>query len=157
MAKKKKAIEEQKAPLRGGGGGGGDTPTNCNSYVVHDPDHELGMKVTDGSVDGVWLDGVDISGGGGGDIQSVNITIINNNADEAVQLQESVILGDGLGSNSQWVYGGETGTVKVVVAAGYGTWANIVGDLTSYTLSGDIEDMENWSVSITGDGTITVE
>lgn len=64
MAKKKKAPEA-KAPLRGLQ----DTPTNTNSYIVHDPDHELAMKVTDGSVDAVLLDGVDISGGGGGGLE----------------------------------------------------------------------------------------
>lgn len=61
MAKKKKAPEA-KAPLRGLQ----DTPTNTNSYIVHDPDHELAMLVTDGAVDKVLLDGEELGGGGGG-------------------------------------------------------------------------------------------
>lgn len=71
MAKKKKAPEA-KAPLRGLQ----DTPTSTNSYIVHDPDHELAMIVTDGSVDKVLLDGEELGGGGG--LSTYTLNIINN-------------------------------------------------------------------------------
>lgn len=74
MAKKKKAPEA-KAPLRGLQ----DTPTNTNSYIVHDPDHELAMIVTDGAVDKVLLDGEELGGGGGGTSTcQVTMTLIGN-------------------------------------------------------------------------------
>lgn len=148
MAKKKKAPEA-KAPLRGLQ----DTPTNTNSYIVHDPDHELAMKVTDGAVDGVWLDGEELGGGGGGNIAHVTID------DSVNQTESSVYVAycddnhpSGIKcANYEYTATGISETISVFLYEGK---AILVGMVASY--SGNIEEDQYGDYIITGDCTIVL-
>lgn len=155
MAKKKKAPEA-KAPLRGLL----DTPTNCNSYIVHDPDHELAMKVTDGSVDGVWLDGANISGGGGGggDLKTANVTVINNMTNDAIQMNDTYVVDEetGINSVSNLVYDGASGIWKIIVYKDMPTGGQLSVPTATYTVTGSIVDDGDGYVYVSGDGTITI-
>lgn len=164
MAKKKKAEEELKAPiLRGDIHPDPEPPTNtnCNSYIVHDPDHELAMKVTDGTVDGVWLDGDEISGGGGGGSYEIWDVNVSNDSQETMELSLPILyFGD---IYAHYIIGpGDDLVIAVIkpesigtMTCGYAPFAS--GGTVSISTSGGVSYKSastGWQLTVTGDGSI---
>ena len=121
-----------------------------DSNMITVIDEEQCTAETSGYINGVPFD----SGGGSSDFSTAEVTIINNNNSEVWFIDGIVVEADQLN-----IYGfkAEPNTTETVEILLYKNQAYMeIGDGFTYSLSGDITEVEASKVMITGDGTITI-